>query len=63
MTLGERIQKERTARGLSQEALGERVGVSRQAVSKWEADKAIPDIDNFNALCCPRYFRCQSMNL
>lgn len=50
MTLGERIQKERTARGLSQEALGERVGVSRQAVSKWEADKAIPDIDNFNAL-------------
>lgn len=47
MTLGERIQKERTARGLSQEALGERVGVSRQAVSKWEANKATPDLYNF----------------
>ena len=36
MTLGETIQAKRTALGLSQEALAERVGVSRQAVSKWE---------------------------
>ena len=50
MTLGERIQKERTARGLSQEALGERVGVSRQAVSKWEANKATPDTYNLVTL-------------
>lgn len=50
MTLGERIQKERTARGLSQETLGERVGVSRQAVSKWEANKATPDTYNLVTL-------------
>ena len=36
-TLGGRIQAGRKAAGLSQEALGERLGVSRQAVSKWEA--------------------------
>ena len=35
-TLGGRIQTGRKAAGLSQEALGERLGVSRQAVSKWE---------------------------
>lgn len=36
MTLGERIQQLRKAQGLSQEGLGEAIGVSRQAVSKWE---------------------------
>ena len=36
MTLGKRIAEYRKALGLSQEALGERLGVSRQAVSKWE---------------------------
>ena len=41
-TLGRRIQEGRRAAGLSQEALGERLGVSRQAVSKWEADGAVP---------------------
>ena len=34
-TLGGRIQAYRKAAGLSQEALGERLGVSRQAVSRW----------------------------
>lgn len=38
MTLGMTIQKERTRLGLSQEKLAEQVGVSRQAVSKWELD-------------------------
>lgn len=37
-TLGRRIQEGRKAAGLSQEALGERLSVSRQAVSKWEAE-------------------------
>lgn len=50
MTLGQRIQAGRTALGLSQEALGERVGVTRQAVSKWEADAALPDTDKLIAL-------------
>ena len=45
MTLGETIQAKRTALGLSQEALAERVGVSRQAVSKWEVGDAVPDTD------------------
>lgn len=49
-TLGRRIQMYRTAQGLSQEALGARLGVSRQAVSKWEADGAVPDTDKLIAL-------------
>lgn len=45
MKLGETILKYRQARGLSQEKLAERVGVSRQAVSKWEVGDAVPDTD------------------
>ena len=44
-TLGVRIQEGRKAAGLSQEALGEKLQVSRQAVSKWESDAAIPELD------------------
>ena len=36
MTFGERLIKLRRAKGLSQEALGGMVGVTRQTVSKWE---------------------------
>lgn len=43
MTLGQRIAQLRKAKGLSQEALADLVGVSRQAVSKWELDEAQPD--------------------
>lgn len=50
MTLGKRIAAGRKALGLSQEALGERLGVSRQAVSKWETDAAAPDMENLLAL-------------
>lgn len=49
-TLGLRIQAGRKAAGLSQEALGERLGVSRQAVSKWESDAAIPELENLIAM-------------
>lgn len=49
-TLGGRIQTGRKAAGLSQEALGERLGVSRQAVSKWEADAAVPELENLIAM-------------
>ena len=45
MRLGETILKNRQAQGLSQEKLAELVGVSRQAVSKWEVGDAIPDTD------------------
>ena len=50
MTLGKRIGQHRKTLGLSQEALGERLGVSRQAVSKWETDAAVPDMENLLAL-------------
>ena len=42
MTLGEQIKQAREEKNLSQEALAEYLGVSRQAVSKWENDTAIP---------------------
>ena len=45
MTMGQRIAEQRKRLGLSLEALGEKLDVSRQAVSKWEADGAIPSID------------------
>ena len=43
-TLGERIAEKRKARGLKQDELAERLGVSAQAVSKWENDISCPDI-------------------
>lgn len=43
MTLGQRIQKGRKEAGLSQEELAEQLGVSRQAVSRWENDNGYPD--------------------
>lgn len=45
-TLGQRISCHRKRLKLSQEALGEQLGVSRQAVSKWETDAAMPDMEN-----------------
>lgn len=50
MTLGERITEYRKRAGLSQEALAEQVGVSRQAVSKWELDDATPEVSKLVAL-------------
>ena len=44
MTLGEKLQTLRTKAAMSQEELTERLGVSRQAVSKWELDKTVPDV-------------------
>ena len=46
MTLSEKLQNLRRAAGLSQEALAEQLGVTRQAVSKWETGEGKPDIDN-----------------
>ena len=50
MTLGEKIQALRTDIGLSQEDLAERLGVSRQAVSKWESGASDPSTSNLLAL-------------
>lgn len=46
MTLGEKLQKLRKARGWTQEELAAQVGVSRQSLSKWESDGALPDTTN-----------------
>jgi transcriptional regulator with XRE-family HTH domain len=45
MEIGSRIQFYRMRLGLSQEALAEKLGVSRQSVSKWELSHALPDLD------------------
>ena len=50
MTTGARIAQKRKALGLSQEALGDQLGVSRQAIYKWESDSALPEIDKLIAL-------------
>lgn len=50
MTLGERIYNLRTGQGMTQEQLAEKMGVSRQSVSKWETDSAVPDIEKLKLL-------------
>ena len=51
MTMGEKLLKLRKARGWSQEEMAERVGVTRQAISRWESDAAKPDADNIITVC------------
>lgn len=46
MKLGEKLQQLRKKSGLSQEQLAAQLTVSRQAVSKWELDDAVPDTEN-----------------
>lgn len=50
MNLADRIQSLRKARGISQEELADRLGVSRQAVSKWESEQSMPDLNKIIAL-------------
>ena len=50
MTIGQRIAHKRKELGLSQEGLGDRLGVSRQSIYKWESDTALPEIDKLIAL-------------
>ena len=49
-TLGEVIKKHREEKGFTQEMLAERIGVSRQAVSKWEKGTTEPSTSNLFAL-------------
>ena len=46
MSIAKRISEIRKQSGISQEKLAELVGVSRQAVTKWESGKANPDTEN-----------------
>ena len=50
-TIGKRIARYRKAKNLTQEALANQMGVSSQAVSKWETDASCPDISALPQLC------------
>ncbi len=50
MTFAEKLKSIRKQAGFSQEKLAEELGVSRQAVTKWETDTGIPDIENLMAI-------------
>ena len=45
MTMADRIQSLRKTKGISQEELADQIGVSRQAVSKWESEQSNPDLE------------------
>ena len=51
MEFKDRLLQARKEKGLSQEALAEIIGVSRQAVSKWETGEAMPETDKLVTLC------------
>lgn len=53
--LSEQIYQLRRQKGLSQEQLAEQIGVSRQAISKWESGASTPDLEKLQALS--RFFR------
>ncbi len=44
MSIGKNISKYRKAKGLTQEELGTKLGVSNQSVSKWESEVSMPDV-------------------
>lgn len=51
MTIGEKITHLRNSANISQEALADKLSVSRQSVSKWEMDQAQPQIDKILQIC------------
>lgn len=51
MTIGQKIYQLRMMKNISQEQLAEKLGVSRQSISKWEMDQALPQIDKVLQLC------------
>lgn len=61
MSIGEKVYQLRKKEGISQELLAESIGVSRQAISKWEQNVVTPDTVNLIRLCSyfdvsPEYF-------
>ncbi len=51
MKLSDNLKKIRKENNLSQEQLAEKLGVSRQAVSKWESDQSFPEMDKILSIC------------
>ena len=50
-SVGDSIQRKRVARGMSQAALAQILGISRQSVAKWEAGKSRPELEKMIRLC------------
>lgn len=50
MTIGEKIKNARQSAGLTQAQIAEKLMVSRQAITKWESDKGMPDIENLKSI-------------
>lgn len=46
MDFGDKLKQYRIKEGLSQEQLAEKIGVSRQAITKWETKRGLPDVEN-----------------
>ena len=61
MKFGDNLRNLRKSKNLSQEDLSERVGVSRQSVSKWESGAAYPEMNNLLILC--KIFNCRINDL
>lgn len=56
MKFGDNLKKLRKKKKMSQETLAEKIGVSRQSVSKWETGEAYPEMNNILCLC--NIFHC-----
>jgi len=50
VNVGEKIQEHRMKNGLSQEVLADKLGVTRQSVSRWELGQALPELDKIVAI-------------
>ena len=61
MRFGDNLKNLRKIKNLSQEKLAEKVGVSRQSISKWECGEAYPEMDNILILC--KIFNCKLNDL
>ena len=61
MKFGENLKQIRKSKNISQEDLAERLGVSRQSVSKWETGENYPSM--FNIMCLCDIFKCKINNL
>ena len=61
MKFADNLKRLRKRRNISQEQLAEKVGVSRQSVSKWETSEAYPEMNNILELC--KIFKCNISDL
>lgn len=61
MKFGDNLRNLRKVKKMSQEKLAEKVGVSRQSISKWECGEAYPEMDNILTLC--KIFNCKLNDL